>query len=167
MSESLFDIGFFKKDSFLLQDISSLSELDINNLPHYKKRNDNQDRFKLVSYQTISDNFETYILFDEYYSEAGSYVLYTVDSLGYLINLIELKGGDGLENGGYFTNSEFINSTLILNKNTEYLREKSESGSFLNTWQLNITEVKYSISESGEIYIESESETKKFNQTTF
>ncbi|UII26072.1 hypothetical protein LVD15_22640 [Fulvivirga maritima] len=167
MSESQFDVGHFPQDQFKFQDIKSLSELDVYKLPHYKKRNAHQSRFRLVSYQSISENFYTYILFDEFYGEAGAFMLYTVDTSGYLINLIEFKGGDGDDNGGYFTNSEFINDTLLLSRNTKYIREKSESGNLLDTWQLKIKEVEYSIAKTGEIFIKSEREVIKSNQLTF
>ena len=155
ISQSLFNIGLFEKDSFLLTNICLLPKIDIYNLSLHKSRNGDIETLRLVSFQQISNDFSTYIVFDDYCGEAGCYMLYTVDTSGYLINSIEFNGGEGYEFGGYITSSKFLNDTLILNSYSNYKREKDASGKFLKTWEIETIETKYSIAKDGEIFINS------------
>lgn len=149
------EVGFFEKDSFLYKNITRLNDIEVYKLKQYKGKTSGHDQFRLIAYNEISNNFDTYILFDDYYGEAGSYILYTIDSLGFTISSIEFKGGDGWENGGYSVDSEFLNDTVVSQIYKSWTREQDSLGNYLPTWTNQLRTKKFVIDESGAIYLKS------------
>lgn len=157
---AVYDIGFFDKKLFLDSNIVQLKQIEnIYSLPIYKGRASQEEQFRLISYNNIYNNFDTYILFDELCGEAGCYELCTIDSLGFVINKIEFKGGDGWENGGYSTESKFIDKDLIKQTTEKYDKEIDEFGNYLSTWTKKITITEYLISNNGFIYIKNKQDS--------
>lgn len=157
---AVYDLGFFDKKLFLDSNIVQLKEIEnIYAFPIYKGRTSQEEQFRLIAYNNVYSNFETYILFDELGGEAGCYALCNIDSLGFVIDMIEFKGGDGWENGGYSTESKFVNKDLIKQTTEQTDREVDEFGEYLSTWTKKITKTEYLISSNGFIYIKNKKDS--------
>jgi hypothetical protein len=143
------EFGIHHPDSFLTVNPKIIDTLDIYRVKRIQTKTGTDKQYALIYHHIVSEEFNCYIVFDDYFGEAGAYLLITINAKGFVIDFIEFQGGDAWENGGYKSSSYFASNNGIQNTIIESKKNTNKDGYYLNSWTNKTKVTNYTINKIG------------------